>query len=95
MVQVSKCAIPRLKEFVQMDFGDLENLIALVTAKPLDKSEFQWIKPEFGGAIISLNMNVRRLKTVGHVEKEAISALTKNSWHTGTVASQIWISRRV
>gem|GEM_PF-2723833 len=45
MAQVSKGAIPRLEEFVQMHFSDLVNIIALMAAETLDKSELQRIQP--------------------------------------------------
>ena len=57
-----------------MLFCNVKNIVGLVAAKPLDKCEFEWVEPELGSAILALNVDVRRLKPVGHVEEEAETA---------------------
>ena len=74
MVQVSKGLIPRPKEFVAVLFCDVKNIVGLVAAKPLDKCEFEWVESELGSAILALNVDVRRLKLVGHVKEETETA---------------------
>ena len=71
MAQVSKGLIPRPKEFVAVLFGDVRDFIGFVTVKPLNEGKFEWVEPEFGSAIVALNVDVRRLKPVGHVKEES------------------------
>src|ERR1700758_577740 len=39
------------------------------------------LKPELGHAVTMLNMNVRRLRSLQAIEKEAISGCSKDGWH--------------
>ena len=57
-----------------MLFCDVKNIVGFVAAEPLDESEFERVEPEFGGAIVALNVDVRRLEPVGHVKEEAETA---------------------
>ena len=57
-----------------MLFCDVKNIVGFVAAEALHESEFEWIEPEFGGTVVALHMNVRRLEPVGHVEKESETA---------------------
>ena len=57
-----------------MLFCNLKDIVGFVAAKALDESEFEGIEPELRGAVVALNMDVRRLKPVGHVEEEAETA---------------------
>lgn len=54
-----------------MLFGDVRDFIGFVTVKPLNEGKFEWVEPEFGSAIVALNVDVRRLKPVGHVKEES------------------------
>ena len=57
-----------------MLFCDVKDVVGFVAAKALHESEFEWIEPEFGCAVVALNMDVRRLEPVGHVEEESETA---------------------
>ena len=57
-----------------MLFCDVKNIVGFVAAEPLDEGEFERVEPEFGGAIVALNVDVRRLEPVGHVKEEAETA---------------------
>ena len=78
--------MPRLDEFVQMRFGEAEDVVALVAAKAFDEGKLQRVEPELCGVIIALDVNVRRLETVGHVEKEAVASLAQDGRHVRIVA---------
>jgi len=55
-------------------FCDLKNIVGFVAAKALDESEFERVEPELRGAVVALDMDVRRLEPVGHIEEEAKTA---------------------
>lgn len=57
-----------------MLFCDLKNIVGFVAAKALDESEFERVEPELRGAVVALDMDVRRLEPVGHIEEEAKTA---------------------
>ena len=57
-----------------MLFCDVKDVVGFVAAEALHESEFEWIEPEFGSAVVALNMDVRRLEPVGHVEEESETA---------------------
>ena len=57
-----------------MLFCDVKNIVGFVAAKALDESEFEWVEPELRGAVVALNVDVRRLESVGHVKEEAETA---------------------
>ena len=57
-----------------MLFCDVKNIVGFVAAKALDESEFEGVEPELRGAVVALNVDVRRLEPVGHVKKEAETA---------------------
>ena len=57
-----------------MLFCDVKDVVGFVAAKPLDESKFERIKPELGGAVFALNVDVRRLEPVGHVKEESETA---------------------
>jgi hypothetical protein len=60
----------------------VKNLIGVVAAKSLEESEFEWIEPEFGSAVIALNVDMRRLIPVGHVKEETETAFAQDRGHT-------------
>ena len=66
-----------------MSLGDAQNFVYLMTAKALEKRKLQRVEPKLGGAVVALDVDVRWLESVGHVEEEAISVLAKNGWHAG------------
>jgi hypothetical protein len=74
MAWVSEGLKPRPKEFAVVLFGNQENIIGLMAAKALDEREFERVEPEFRCAIVTLNMDMRRLEPVGHVEEEPEAA---------------------
>ncbi len=74
MAQVFEGLIPRPEEFVAVLFCDVKNVVGLVSAETLGESEFKRIEPELRGAVIALNVDVRRLEPVCHVEEEAKTA---------------------
>ena len=74
IAQISEGLIPRPNEFVAVLFGQVKNVVGFVTAKPLDKSEFEGIEPEFGGTVVALHVDVRRLESVSQVKEEAKTA---------------------
>lgn len=53
-----------------MLFGDMQDVIRFMPAKPFDEGEFQRIEPQLGRAILALDVDVGRLEPVGHVEEE-------------------------
>ena len=57
-----------------MLFCDVKNIVGFVAAKALDESEFERVEPELRGAVVALNVDVRRLESVGHVKEEAETA---------------------
>ncbi len=57
-----------------MLFCDVKDVVGFVTAKPLDEGEFERVEPELGGAVVALDVDVRRLEPVGHVEEESETA---------------------
>ena len=57
-----------------MLFCDVKNIVGFVAAKALDKSEFERVEPELRSTVVALNMDVRRLESVGHVKEEAETA---------------------
>ena len=57
-----------------MLFCDVKDVVGFVAAEALHESEFEWIEPEFGCAVVALNMDVRGLEPVGHVEEESETA---------------------
>ena len=57
-----------------MLFCDVKYILGFVAAKALDESEFEWIEPELRGGGVALNMDVRRLKPIGHEKEEAETA---------------------
>ena len=57
-----------------MLFCDVKYIVGFVAAKALDESEFEWVEPELRGAVVALNVDVRRLEPIGHVKKEAETA---------------------
>jgi len=50
------------------------DVVGFMAAEALHESEFEWIEPEFGCAVVALNMDVRGLEPVGHVEEESETA---------------------
>ena len=59
-----------------MLFCDVKNIVGFVAAKALDESIFKRVEPELRGAVVALNVDVRRLEPVGHVKEEAETAFT-------------------
>ena len=57
-----------------MLFCDVKYIVGFVAAKALDESDFEWVEPELRGAVVALNVDVRRLEPIGHVKKEAETA---------------------
>ena len=57
-----------------MLFCDVKNIVGFVAAKALDEGEFEGVEPELRGAVVALNVDVRRLEPVGHVKEEAETA---------------------
>lgn len=78
-----------------MLFCDAKNIVGFVAAKALDESEFEGIEPELRGTVVALNMDVWRLKSVGHVEEEAEAAFAQNRGHMFIVGFAAGITRLV
>ena len=57
-----------------MLFCNVKNIVGFMAAKALDESEFEGVEPELRGAVIALNVDVRRLESVSHVKEEAETA---------------------
>src|SRR5947209_123837 len=76
-----------------MRLCDAQDVVALVTAKALDKSKLQRVEPELGRAVVALDVDVWRLESVGHVKEEAIAALAENGWHGGSVSVRAGMTR--
>src|SRR5689334_20333840 len=57
-----------------------------MAVKSLGVSELQRVEPELGRIVVLLNMDMGRLKTVGHEEKEAITTLAEHRGHAGMLS---------
>lgn len=77
-----------------MLFSDVQDVIRVMSAKPFEEGEFQRIKPELGRAILALNVDVRRLEPVGHVEEEPESLFTQYRGHGAIVIFLAGIASR-
>jgi hypothetical protein len=78
--QSSEVLIPRSQEFIQMRFGDAQNLVAFVRAKTARLGEFQRIEPKLRRAIIALDVNMRRLVTICLEEEKPVAVLAQSCW---------------
>ena len=74
MAEVSEGLIPRLEEFVAVFLCDFHDIVGLVAAETFGECEFERVKPEFGRAVASLDVDMRRLEPVRHVKEKAESA---------------------
>ena len=68
-----------------MRLRDVDDVVTLMTAESLGKRKLQRIEPELGSAVVTLDVDVRRLETVSHVKKEAVTALAEYRWHISIV----------
>jgi hypothetical protein len=56
--------------------SNTQNLFTFVLPKSFNEAEFERIKPNLCGRVVSLNMNVRWFKTVCHVEEKSVTTFT-------------------
>ena len=54
-----------------MRLGDSKHFVALMAPQPFNEDELKRLQPQLRRAIVPLNMHVRRLEPVSHVEVAA------------------------
>jgi hypothetical protein len=56
--------------------SDTQNLVTLVLPKSFNEAEFERVKPNLRGRVVSLDMDVSWFKTVCHVEEKSVTTFT-------------------
>jgi len=83
---IAKVFMPGFQEFrfvLFHDFLDREEFIRTEAATPI---EDDWINPEFGCVLVTLDMDMRWFFTVVCIEEKPIGTDTQRGWHKGTIA---------